>query len=976
MICFGGFELDPTQGLTRSGEEVHLTPKALTVLWVLAERAGGIVSKDEVFARVWPDTAVSDSALTSCIQELRHALGDSARRPRYIETVHRRGFRFVASISRPDGDPTTVPTADSDAPRPIVGRDGVLQAMRAALGSTLAGRRQIVFLTGAPGLGKTAIVNAFLGGETSGRVGIAGAACVEQYGATEAYRPLLEALTRLCRQTDGARIVATLAHCAPTWLAQLPSVQTPAQFAALQRRTAGATRDRMLRELTDAVETMTAQVPMILWLEDLHWADASTIDWIAAFAGRPDPARVLLIGTFRPAGLSPGVQALPAIIDGLRLKGCGREIELSGLDERAFAAFVEGRYPAAPGAEARLHQLAALMRAHTGGNPLFASLVLADLVNRRVLVEEEGGWSTQGEPTSVILGIPEDVSRVIERQLDRLDAGARDILRVASVVGVECGAATVSAGAGRSVADVDDTLGELARQKQFVMESGTEEWPDGTVAARFAFVHSLHREVLYARLSAARRAELHARVGLRLEGAYQDRTVEIASRLAAHFEEGHDPARAILYLQHAAHTSVRRSALKEAQRNFERGLSLLPGLPPSADRAEREIALRIGMGGVLMASQGWGAPEVESMYVRARELCRELGDTPQVFPALWGLWLFYWGRGSLEAARGLADDLFALAARAGDSTLLLQAHHALWATSFSIGDLRAAHEHASDGAALYEHERHFPLAATYGNHDAAVCARAFDARALALMGDANAAVHAAESGIAQARHFGHPFTLALALVFGAAVHQFLRNPAGAERYAAEAATLSREHSFLLVLAWAMTLEGWAAAARGAGESALQTIDEGLSRAQATGSDQFRTHALALAADARLRVEGGSRTASTFVRDALLLARRTGERFYEAELHRLDGEILAIDSAGGRRAAESAFLRTIEIAREQGANLLVLRGAVHLAWLRRGDPGFPAARAMVHEASARVVGDGGLPDLRDAARLLHEAEART
>ena len=361
MIRFGDFQLDPSQGLARGGQDIHLTPKALAILCVLTERARQVVGKEELFATVWPDTSVSDSALTSCIQELRHALGDSARRPQYIETVHRRGFRFVASIAGRNDDGTLAAPALSDAGVALVGRDGVLKAMGAALGSALAGKRQVLFLTGPPGVGKTAVVNGFLAASASNRVSVTGAGCVEQYGVTEAYRPLLEALTRLCRQSDGARIVATLAHCAPTWLAQLPAVQPPAQFAALQRRTAGATRDRMLRELTDAVEAMTAHVPLVIWLEDLHWADPSTIDWIAAFAARADPARVLVIGTFRPADVHPSLQALSTVVERLRLKGGCREIALSGLDEAPFAAFVSSRHPPAHGAEARLLQLASLV---------------------------------------------------------------------------------------------------------------------------------------------------------------------------------------------------------------------------------------------------------------------------------------------------------------------------------------------------------------------------------------------------------------------------------------------------------------------------------------------------------------------------------------------------------------------------------------------------------------------------------------
>ena len=973
MIRFGRFCLDPSQSLTRGTHEVHLTPKALAILSVLAQRAGRIVSKQELFDLVWPDTAVSDAALTSCIQELRHALGDDPREPRYLQTVHRRGYRFVARIAVAETVPaehgaTDLPRADLG----LVGREPVLQQMRAALVAAMAGTRQVVFVSGDPGIGKSAVIGAFLADQgTRPSVHVAGAACVEHYGAIEAYRPLLEMLTRLCKQPDGARVVATLAQCAPTWLAQLPAVQTPAQFAALQRRSAGATRDRMLRELTDAFETMTVEETLVLWLEDLHWADPSTIDWIAAFARRPEAARLLLIGSFRRTeGRAPNV--LPEIVDELRVKGLCREIGLTGLAPEAFRGYVAWRHPPAPGVEATLDRLASQVGGHTAGNPLFAANVLRDLVANGVLVKQNDGWCVRGDPNQVILGVPEDVRRVIERQLERLDPEMLDALEVASIVGLEGSAAAVAAGAGRDVVDVEGPLASMARQMRFIADSGIETWPDGTVAPRFRILHSLYREVLQNRLSATRRATLNVRIGLRLEAAYGDRASEVAARLAVHFEEGRDVRRAIVYLQQAAQTAVRRSALEEARRSFDRALTLLETLPVSNERHEREIALRIGLGGVLMAARGWGAVEVEAMYLRARELCRQLGDTPQLFPALWGLWLFYWGRGSLGIARSVAENLLTLARKEGDPSLLLQAYHAMWATCFSMGEFQASHDHAAAGVALYAQEDHFALVASYGNHDAAVCARMFDARALALLGRTDAAVHTVDDGVALARRLAHPFTLALALVLGAAVHQFRRDAAAVARYAAEATRLCREQSFLLLLAWGMTFQGWAEVENGSQRDGTAMIAEGIDRARRTGSDQFLPHLLGLAADAQLRI-GSTEDSRCLIEEALSVAARTGERFYEAELHRLLGEVELARRPKHMKEGAAAFHRAMEIARSQDAGLLILRAAVGLGRLRQHQGRFREVRPLLEDAVTHIAADAALLDVREAAQLLSTAD---
>ncbi len=931
MFRFGPFRLDPVQGLTLGTTSVHLTPKSLTLLSLLAGRAGQVVTKTELFTAVWPDTAVSDAALTSCIQELRTALGDDARQPRYIETIHRRGFRFVADVASPETRPA--PPVDSAAAT-VVGRQTVLASINEAMTRARNGRRQVVLVTGPPGIGKSAVVHAFLQSTAVADASVTGASCVEQHGSPEVYGALLEALTRLARTRDGPRIIATLAQCAPTWLAHMPAVQSPAQYADLQRRTAGTTHDRMLRELNDAIDQLASATPLVVWLEDLHWADAATLDWLAAFAGRSDPACVLFIGTSRRRELHPGGDAIDDVASDLRLKGLCQELALSGLDEASFTVLALRRYPPA-GAGRSLVRVAQEVWSRTDGNPLFGMNVLADLASRRVIVEREGRWHIADAAEPLVFAVPDDVSRVIEREHERLAPDFLETLGAASVVGHEHSAAAVAAAVGKDVADVEAMLASMARQTRFVVEAGADSWPDGSVSGRFRFAHSLYREVLYARIPARRRADLHLRVGLRLEAAFGDRAPDHATDLAAHFERGRDLRRAVVYLRHAAATAVRRSATLQAADTFARALELLAHLPSSAERDEIEVALRVGRGAVLMASRGWGAPEVEDMYARARELSEQFGDTPQLFRATWGLWLFYWGRGSMGAATALADRLLAMATRSGDRELLLQAHHALWATSFSKGDIRRAHEHASSGSALYVQDRHFALVAAYGNHDAAVCAHAFDARALAMLGRDADAMRAADAGIALARRLGHPFSLALALVFAAAVHQFRDAASEAVRHAAEAATLARGHSFPLLLAWALTFEGWAEVHVGRADHGLSLITEGLERAETTGSDQFRPHLLGLAADAHLHA-GRLVEARRCVDRALELAARTGERFYESELHRLDAE-LRLRADGDHRTAEEALNRAITVASRQGAVLFAERSAARLRQLQSARP---------------------------------------
>lgn len=967
-IRFGRYRLDPIQGLKLGRRDLHLTPKSLAVLRLLAEHPSQVVSKEEIFRMLWADTAVSDSALTSCIQELRHVLRDDARNPHYIETVHRRGYRFIAEALTTAELPVTSKEPSYHIAEPlIVGREAVLAAMFRELSATLEGDRRILFISGEPGIGKTTLVNAFLARATQRhRVCVGMGNCVEQYGIGEPHLPLLDALARMGRHSRSL-VVAALSQYAPTWLIQLPGLQSPAQVRSLLRRSVGVTRERVLRELTDAIDAMAAKVPIVISLEDLHWADYSTIDWIAAAGRYPERSQILLLGTYRRTEL-PASHPLLAVTDELRVKGLCREIVLDGLDESAVYEYLGRRYPPAEGSVSSFRSLACAVHRQTEGSPLFVVNVLSDLVTRGALVESDGTW-TASRDDAAVTGIPEDVRRIIERQLDRLLADERCLLEAASVLGKEWSAASVAAATDMPLSTVDTVLGTLARQGRFVRVCGTMEWPDGTVASRVTFLHSLYRRVIYDRIPASRRADLHRLVAIRQEAAYGERAADLAAELAVHFEQARDFGRAVSYLRHAGHRDRRHSAYSEAKMHFGRALALLIHLPASSDRDELEAVLSIELGAVLMALQGWGSPEVEMVYDRARKLCRKLGETPQLFPALWGLWLFYWGRGDLTTARELADKLGALGRETQNQEMVLQGDHALWATSFSLGELDSAIRYAEDGIALYDPFRHADLAGTYGNHDAAVCARCFSARALALQGLVDRAVRIGDDAIALAEQLAHPFTQALALVFSAAVHQMRRDVDMTKERAMAAAKIAREQDFRLMLAWASVLGGWAIVEQGNTETGTELIRFGLTAARQTGSQQFQPYAMVLLAEAYLKcgtVDAGIR----ILDEAASLVDRTGERFFEAELHRLRGEFASLSGTpDGRRTANSAFSKAIDVAKKQGAKLLVLRAAVSMARLHRDEGKSLACHRMLSAAYVDIKEGLTLRDAIDAATLL-------
>lgn len=930
-VSFGRYVFAPSSGeLRRGAREVRLTPKAAAVLSALLARPGALVTKDDLFTAVWPGVAVSDAALTSCIQELREALGDDARRPRYIETLHRRGYRFIAPVPPPAA-------AALQAPEHVVGRDRVLAALRTYLDEARAGERRMVLVAGEPGIGKTTTVEAFLSGRVRDGLMAGVGRCIEHYGAGEAYLPLLEALTRLGAE-PGCGIVTVFRRHAPSWLAQMPSLVEPAELRMLQRTTAGATRERMLRELAEAVEALSAGTPLVLWLEDLHWSDASTLDWLAYVARRPGTAKLLVVGTYRPAEVTGARHALPAMRDELALHGRCREIALDLLDEAAVAEYLHRRFGRAGSQAEELAALARSIHRRTEGNPLFMASAVQHLIGRGVLVERAGRWLVTERAESLEVTIPDDVRGVIALQLGRLGDAERRVLEVASVAGLEFSAAAIAAGAGATVTDVEATCAALARRAAFLAARGTDAWPDGTVAGRYGFGHWLQQQVVYDHVAAGRRVELHRRIAERQAAAFGERADEVAAELAAHFERGHEPRRAVTYLHRAATVASQRGAPREAHTLLTRALVVLRALPETGDSVQQEVTLQIARGASFMATGGWGMPEVEQAYARAQALCQRLGDTPQLFPAVWGLWLFRWGRSELAVAETLAERLLVQAERTGVVPLRLQGHHALWATRFVQGAPAAALEHARRGIALYEPGLHAGLAAVYGSHDAGMCARWFGTWALELLGEREESLTMGRDSLELGVRLRHPFSETAALVFGAFAHCTRGDVDTVREQAGRGITLAQEQGLGLFRTWAATMLGWTLAATGRTDEGIVEMRRAMAAARASGSYQLQTFFLALLADGLLRT-GEAAEALAVVTEALGLAARTGERFYEAELYRLEGELRRTRHASDHgastpaRTPEACFEAALEVARHQGARALERRAAASLQALR-------------------------------------------
>jgi DNA-binding winged helix-turn-helix (wHTH) protein/tetratricopeptide (TPR) repeat protein len=581
QIVFSPFRLDPANEQLWIGlEPIPLAPKAYAVLYFLATHPGRLVTKDELLDAVWPETHVTEGVLKVAVAEIRKALNDVSRSPRFIETAHRRGYRFIAAI---DGE------EPGAAPRGIraVERESAIEHLEGWMRKALNTERQVVFVTGETGMGKTTLVEAFVETASSdSNVWIAAGQCLEHFAEGEAYFPVLEALTRLCSQPGRERLIEILRQQAPTWLAQMPSLINESDRERLKRETLGAAKERMLREIASAIEALTADTPLLLILEDLHWSDYSTVDLISHLARRRGPARLLVIGTFRPAELIVKRHPLREIERELRVHRRCSELALEFLTEAAVAKYLALRFQGSEFPEA----LPRLIHERTDGNPLFLVNVVDYLIAQKQLVRDGQGWQLSVPLEEAGMAMPESLQQLIERQIERLSDEERHLLSVASIAGLEFSTRTLSGGMDSSIRQIETCCEDLVKRRQFLRPAKMIQLSDGSLLERYGFIHAMYQHVLYHAVPQPRRVVLHRRIGEFQETAYSAHLEEIAAELSVHFQEGRDYARAIRFRRLSAVKALKQYANREAQEHLGKALALLDHLPEE-QRAEIEAGL-------------------------------------------------------------------------------------------------------------------------------------------------------------------------------------------------------------------------------------------------------------------------------------------------------------------------------------------------------------------------------------------------
>ena len=591
MKQFHSFRLDTVNHCLWRGEErVSLAPKAFDVLRYLVEHADRLVTQDEILNALWPETYVNPEVIKKYVLGIRKALGDPREKPEFIETFPRRGYQFIAPVSEVISGAAA--GCGINAARKMVGREGAMAELDDYLSQALNAQRQVVFITGEAGIGKTTLVDAFHHAVANRpNLRIIRGQCVEGFGGKEAYYPVLEAIGQWVREASGGQVVQTLAKQAPTWLIQFPSLIKPEQREALQKEIHGATRERMVREICEALETLTAQDPLVLILEDLHWVDPSTLDFLSAVARRRGPARLLLVGTYRPADLILSKSPLKALKQDLVLHNLSHEISLERLEEPDVAEYLEIHFAGGDFPEG----FANLIYRHSGGNALFLVNILLDMVKRGLIAQADGSWKLNVALEDVEPRVPETLDQLIEAQFQQLSAEEQRILRSASVAGERFSVWAISPAAEVEPEIIEDTCEKLADRLQFIKAAGINALANGQISAHYDFRHSLYREVLYRRLSEATRSKLHLQLAQRLQAFCDPCEQEQSTELAQHFEGGRDYEQAIHYLIIAAKNAAGRFAYRDSIEILRHALELVP-LVASEKRTELEIQTLVQIG--------------------------------------------------------------------------------------------------------------------------------------------------------------------------------------------------------------------------------------------------------------------------------------------------------------------------------------------------------------------------------------------
>ena len=826
---------------------------------------------------------------------------------------------------------------------PLIGREHELGLLLERWSLAKGGEGQVVELSGEAGIGKSRIVLTLLEAIAEKPHFRLRYQCSPHH-TNSAYHPIISRIERAARFTsvDDAdakldklekllRMSGQDIGAAAPWFAALLSLPGEKRYGTLDL-TPQQRRERTSKALMDQVLGLARLRPVLFVLEDVHWIDPTTWEFVEQLAPGIDDARVLILITHRPGEARPlaSLSHLTSVTLNRLSRVQGKQI----IQAAGGAAFPD--------------EVMDQIVARADGVPLYVEELTR-------AVAEAGGEARAAD-------IPETLQASLTARLDRLGE-AKEIVQIGAVIGRDFGHDLLIAVADRTEEELADALDRMVRS-DLVFRRGAP--PDAT----YTFKHALVQDAAYQLLLKPMRKDLHRQVAELLESRFFEATQTQPEVLAHHYVEAGLGEKSVPYWFKAGLRAIERSANLEAIVHLTRGRTLLTELPESAERDVQDLEFCLALGPAFMSTKGLAAPEAETIYLHARQLCQSVDQADLSFQAAWGLWLVFQQRGQIDLAQTATEEVLLLAERQRENVdYTLQAHHAAWTTQLFIGNISGSQAHIVEGDALYDIEKHRNHAFIYGGHDPGVCAKTTASETLCLLGYAEQAVQYAVDGVALAQRLSHPFSLVMAHYFRGQVHQYRMEAELVRPHAQVTVTMCESHGFESYRAQAEVLLGWATAAEGESEPGIAQIREGLAAWQSTGTGMRRPYFLALLADALLG-DGQTEEGLTIIAEAEALIERTGETRWHAETLRLKGALM--DRAGAAtQDIEVTYQRAMEIAHAQEARCLQLRAATSLGQLWHGRGKASQARQLLDPLYAWFSEGFDTPDVRRARALLDE-----
>jgi predicted ATPase len=577
---FGTFVLDTANECLWSGNsQIALQPKPFAVLRYLTENPGRLITHDELLDKIWPDTFVQPQVLRTYVLELRKILGDDAAQPQFIQTLPKRGYCFVAPVAE-KAISTRGSSPPAAGPAGLLDREAEIARLNDHLLAVKAGQRRMIFVSGEPGIGKTALLDSFVR-ESEGEILIARGHCVPGVCHEESFYPVSEALGHLGTSGDRESVCRVLARVAPAWLAAFGREQ------CAELKITYTPGERSPGSLCAALEEISAARPLLLVIEDLQWADGATLKLLAALARRRTAAQLMIVGTYRPRSVS-GDHLLKTLRQELVMQRLADELAVSPLGKPFIFELLSreighGELPS---------QVCSFVHERADGNPAFALAILRNLIAQGLLTSRGKNGETQwlaAEDLETSAGVPDELAQMVELEFERLSEHDQRLLEAASLMPIAFPAWAVAAALEEDPVDTEEACELLARRCSFVQRAGSDELPDGSTTGFYAFTHRLYRDVLYQRQTPTRRARRHIRVAQKLAQLFAGREALVAREMAMHYEAAGDWRLSADALRVAAEYASKRGSHSEAAELLEKALR---AVEDHSEAGEATLAIR------------------------------------------------------------------------------------------------------------------------------------------------------------------------------------------------------------------------------------------------------------------------------------------------------------------------------------------------------------------------------------------------